>query len=124
MAGTWELMKRFTFEASHMLPRHDGKCKRLHGHSWSLTVCVKGGTLHQTGPKQGMLVDYGDISAQVKPLIDGFLDHWHLNDTVDPNPTSEVIAKWVFDKLKPLLPGLDWVVVGETCTCECRYYGD
>lgn len=119
----WELSKRFTFEASHRLPAHDGKCARLHGHSWVLTVVVAGGSLHEAGPKKGMLVDYYDLAQAVRPLVEGHLDHWHLNDTVDPNPTSEVIARWVYDKLKPLLPGLDRVAVAETCTCECTYHG-
>jgi 6-pyruvoyltetrahydropterin/6-carboxytetrahydropterin synthase len=37
------------------------------------------------------------------------------------NPTSEMIAKWVWDRLSPALPGLALVTVHETCTSRCEY---
>ena len=120
----WELTKTFRFEASHRLPHHDGNCARLHGHSWSLTVCLSGHTLRSSGPKAGMLVDYGAIKAAASPLL-AELDHAHLNDVLD-NPTSERVAKLCFDRLRSRLaaPGLlAWVEIGETCTTACRYHG-
>lgn len=116
------MTKEFRFEASHRLPHHDGKCNRLHGHSWRLTVCVGGDRLASDGPKRGMLMDYGDITAVVKPIVDG-LDHSHLNDTID-NPTSEAVAEHVFGLISGALPPccrLVWVEIGETCTTCCRY---
>lgn len=117
----WTLEKDFTFEASHRLPGHDGKCVRLHGHSWKGTVIVRGGTLHEEGPKKGMLVDYGDIKAAINPIVEGYLDHWHLNDTVSVNPTSENIARWVYKQLVGRLPGLAAVRIEETCTSRATY---
>lgn len=67
------LSKEFRFEASHVLPKHPGKCSRLHGHSWVLTVSVEGPVTKESG----FVMDYADISAMVKPLIDR-LDHRHL----------------------------------------------
>jgi 6-pyruvoyltetrahydropterin/6-carboxytetrahydropterin synthase len=68
-----ELRKTFRFEASHVLPRHPGKCSRLHGHSWVLHVCVEGIPDSYTG----FVMDYADLSRVVKPLI-AMLDHRHL----------------------------------------------
>jgi 6-pyruvoyl tetrahydropterin synthase/QueD family protein len=68
-----ELTKEFRFEASHILPKHPGRCSRLHGHSWKLLVNVEG----PINPQTGFVQDFADISAIVKPLIE-HLDHHHL----------------------------------------------
>lgn len=68
------ISKRFTFEASHVLPRHPGKCSRLHGHSWVLTVSVQGPIDEETG----FVVDYGDLSELVNREVISRLDHTHL----------------------------------------------
>ncbi len=121
--GPWFLTKRFVFEASHRLPKHDGKCARLHGHSWVLWVRVGGAELRETGAKQGMVIDYSDLKAAVQPLVDDFLDHWHLNDSLKmESPTSERVAHWVFHQLQPKLPGLVSVGIEETCTAHCEYW--
>lgn len=116
------LTKEFRFEAAHRLPRHDGKCARLHGHSWKMRVVVQGENLQPSGPKVGMLQDYADISKVVNPLIESALDHHYLNETLGiSDPTSEHVALWAFNTLKPILPGLVAIEVDETCTCSCRY---
>ena len=119
----YTLKKEFRFEAAHKLPAHDGKCQRLHGHSWRMQVVLQGDRLVTAGPKQGMLKDYGDVSAAVKPLIEQCLDHHYLNETIPSieNPTSENIAKWVFEQLQPIIPELVAVTIFETCTSECTY---
>ena len=119
---SYTLTKSATFEASHILPHHDGKCARLHGHSWKVTVEVSGDTLHRDGVKAGMLTDYGDISAPLKRLVEGSLDHWHLNDSTGlESPTSELLATWVFEALRGEIPGLSAVTIEETCTSRCTY---
>jgi 6-pyruvoyltetrahydropterin/6-carboxytetrahydropterin synthase len=116
------LKKTFRFEAAHRLPHHDGKCKRLHGHSWIATVEVAGHALQLNGPAQGMVVDYGTISAAMRPLLDEYLDHHFLNETLDiENPTSEHVAEWLYDRLRVRLQGLVAVTVEETCTAACEY---
>ena len=123
MSEDWLIYKEFRFEAAHQLPHHDGKCRRLHGHSWVGRVYVSGNTLIQDGPKQGMIMDYADIKDYVYPLVEDYLDHYNLNDTTGlENPTSEEIARWVFDKLEEAgLAGLHSVEIRETCTAGCRY---
>lgn len=124
--ATYTLKKKFTFEAAHYLPNHDGKCQRLHGHSWIGWVVLEGEELQRKGPKQGMLVDYGDVSARLKPLVDEYLDHHHLNQSIPEmvNPTSENIAKWVYDQLSGTLRHLRAVEIEETCTSSCTYRPD
>jgi len=118
----FRLEKQFRFEASHQLPNHDGKCARLHGHSWIGRAVVEGVELHTTGPKVGMLIDYADINEPVKRLVEAYLDHYHLNESTGlVNPTSEELALWIFNRLKPLITGLSAIVIEETCTSRCEY---
>ena len=118
----WTLEKEFRFEASHRLPHHGGKCARLHGHSWRVRVVCSSGELHQFGPRVGMVLDYGDISEIMKPILENFLDHYHLNESLAlENPTSEEVARWIFKKIKPLLPTLNTIILEETCTSRCSY---
>src|SRR5260221_11897635 len=117
-----ELRKSFQFEAAHLLPLlpENHKCRRLHGHSFSVEVVVAG----QSDPKLGWLMDYGEISAAFK-LIWEKLDHYYLNEIPGlENPTSEVVAVWIWKKLKPKLPWLTEVFVAETCTDRGVYRGE
>jgi len=116
-----KLSKTFSFEAAHDLPTFpDGhKCRRLHGHSFKFDVVVEG----EVAPEKGYLIDYGDIKVAAAPIIKQ-LDHYYLNDIEGlANPTSEVLAKWLYGKLKPALPMLSAIVVYETCTSMCEYSG-
>jgi len=116
-----ELRKTFQFEAAHLLPHlpDDHKCRRLHGHSFQVEIAVGG----PCDPVLGWLIDYAVISEAFRPLWEQ-LDHRYLNvvDGLD-NPTSEMIAVWIWDRLKPGLPLLTEVVVAETCTARCVYRG-
>lgn len=116
------LAKTFTFEAAHHLPSFpDGhKCRRLHGHSFRVDVIVAG----PVDPQRGYLIDYGDIKAAAEPII-ARLDHCLLNEIEGlQNPTSEMIAVWIWRQLRPALPLLAEIVVHETCTSRCEYRGD
>jgi len=120
--NVFTLRKRFTFEAAHYLPDHDGKCRRLHGHSWVGWVEVGGDDLEETGPKRGMIVDYGDISGAIRTMVDTYLDHYCLNDTLDiPVTSSEAIARWIFHHILPSGLPLTAVTIEETCTSSCTY---
>jgi len=69
-----------------------------------------------------MVMDFGDVSRAMKDLLETKLDHYHLNDTTGlENPTSEELARWIYDWIKPNLPHLVAVEVDETCTSSCRY---
>lgn len=90
-----------------------------------MEVEVRGATLQKTGPKQGMLADFGDLKRVVQPVVDGWLDHFYLNETLGlENPTSEEVAYWVFNKIEPAIPGLVAVHIHETCTSACCYKPD
>ncbi len=116
------LTKRATFEASHQLPHHDGKCARLHGHSWQVVVEVRGETLRTDGPQRGMLVDFYRIGEPLRKLVEAKLDHYHLNESTGlANPTSEELARWIYDRLALEVPLLAAVVVEETCTARAEY---
>ncbi len=120
----YSLEKSFRFEASHQLPHHDGKCRRLHGHSWIGKLFVAGSSLvpDDGGAKAGMLVDYGDLSSAITPLVEDYLDHHHLNETTQlENPTSEHLARWIYDKMKSVIPLLVAVRIEETCTSAAEY---
>lgn len=121
----WTLEKEFSFEASHQLPDHDGKCARLHGHSWRGRLVCRESSLQTSGPKSGMLVDFGEMKAAIEDVLENKLDHYHLNDSLEMRaPTSEAVAKWIFEKLKSKLPLLVAVIIEETCSTRCTYEPD
>src|SRR6185295_4879994 len=117
-----ELSKQFTFEAAHSLPNVPAghKCARLHGHSFRVEVTVKG----PVDPRTGWLMDFAELKALFKPLEEQ-LDHRHLNEIPGlENSTSENIARWIWQRLKPQLATLHAVTVHETCTSKCVYRGE
>jgi 6-pyruvoyltetrahydropterin/6-carboxytetrahydropterin synthase len=117
-----EIFREFTFEAAHRLPLvPDGhKCARLHGHSFRVELHVGG----EVDPRTGWIVDFADITAAFAPIREQ-LDHRYLNDIEGlENPTSEVLARWIWERTQPLLPGLARVVVRETCNTGCVYAAD
>lgn len=116
------LQKEFRFEAGHELVHHDGKCKNPHGHSYLLTVTLQSQQLVSSGPKTNMVTDFSDISKAVKPMIETYLDHKWLNETLESDsPSAEFIAKWVYDHLKDKLPHLHSITIAETETSRVIY---
>ncbi len=117
-----EIYKEFNFEAAHLLPNvpPGHKCGRLHGHSFRVEV-------HVAGPLDsslGWVMDYADIKTLVKPVI-AQLDHYYLNDIPGlENPTSEIIARWLWLQIKVKLPQINKIIVKETCTSGCIYTGE
>ena len=116
-----EIFKEFTFEAAHRLPHvpPGHKCHRLHGHSFRVRVYVAG----PVDERLGWVVDFADLKDAFAPLH-AQLDHNYLNEVPGlDNPTSEVLAVWIWDRLVSALPGLSRVRVRETCTSGCDYRG-
>ena len=116
-----EIFKAFHIEAAHRLPNVPAghKCARLHGHSFKVELVVSG----ELGAESGWVMDFADVKRAFQPLYDR-LDHHYLNDIEGlENPTSERLATWIWERLKPTLPLLSAVVVHETCTSGCRYTG-
>jgi 6-pyruvoyltetrahydropterin/6-carboxytetrahydropterin synthase len=115
-----EVFKGFTIEAAHRLPNvpEGHKCRRLHGHSFHIEVWVQG----DTDPHTGWVMDFGDISTAFAPLFDQ-LDHRYLNEIEGlTNPTSEILARLVWERVS--IQGLSKIVVHETCTSGCVYQGE
>ena len=117
-----ELSKTFRFDAGHHLPNvgADHKCARPHGHSYRVTVVVAGEVDAQTG----WVMDFSEIKRVFEPLVTQ-LDHTNLND-VDglANPTSELIAKWFWDRARSEIGQLRSVTVSETASSSCTYRGE
>ena len=117
-----DIFKVFTLEAAHRLPNvpEGHKCARLHGHSFRVEVHLSGAI----GEHSGWLMDYADVKKAFQPIHDR-LDHHYLNDIEGlDNPTSERLAVWIWEQLKPALPLLSEIVVHETCTAGSRYRGE
>ena len=116
------MTKTFSFDAAHFLPNvPDGhKCKRMHGHSFRFKVHLLG----ELDPHLGWVMDFADLKSVVKPLVYQYLDHYLLNDVPGlQNPTSENLAIWLWNQLKPKLSLLVKITVYETCTSSCSYSG-
>jgi 6-pyruvoyltetrahydropterin/6-carboxytetrahydropterin synthase len=116
-----KIYKEFDFEAAHRLPNvpEGHKCARLHGHSFHVKIYAEG----EVDSGSGWVMDFADISAAFKPIW-AQLDHHYLNEVEGlDNPTSENIAIWIWQHLKPALPLLSEVEVRETCTSGCVYRG-
>lgn len=86
--------KSFTFDAAHQLPWHQGKCQRLHGHTYSLDVTVAG-VLNE----DGIVVDFDDLARIVGRSVIEKYDHQNLNDFFE-NPTAELLASSFFKILE------------------------
>jgi 6-pyruvoyltetrahydropterin/6-carboxytetrahydropterin synthase len=117
-----EIFKEFTIEAAHWLPNvpAEHKCHRLHGHSFHIRIHVSG----PVDPVLGWVLDFADIKAAFHTIEDE-IDHRCLNEVRGlENPTSENLARWLWERLKPSLPALSQIVVQETCMSGCIYTGE
>jgi 6-pyruvoyltetrahydropterin/6-carboxytetrahydropterin synthase len=114
------LERSYRFEAAHVLPNvpPGHKCARMHGHSYEIVVAIEG----DLDPVRGWVMDFAAIDELVQPLVRD-LDHRVLNE-IDglANPTSELLAAWLWHRLAPALP-LCEIVVSETPTSRCIYRG-
>ncbi|RLA00040.1 MAG: 6-carboxytetrahydropterin synthase QueD, partial [Gammaproteobacteria bacterium] len=117
------ITKIFKFEAAHFLPNHEGKCKNTHGHSYKLEVTIKGIVL-TSGPEQGMVIDYGNLSAIIDEHVIQKLDHCLLND-VFHNPTAEYmvwsIAEWLEKPINTSSRQVIKLRLWETDTCYAEW---
>ncbi len=117
-----DIYKEFTIEAAHRLPNVPSghKCARLHGHSFKIRLVLSG----EVAEPAGWVMDFAEVKTAFAPIYDQ-LDHHYLNDIPGlENPTSENLARWVWQKLKPSLAALSAVEIKETCTSGCIYRGD
>ena len=116
-----KIFKEFRFEAAHRLPNvpEGHKCARLHGHSFLIKVEVEG----PVGADSGWVMDFSKITDAFNPIL-ARLDHYYLNEIPGlENPTSEVLARWIWNELHPKLAELSTIEIRETCTSGCIYNG-
>jgi len=115
------LERSYRFEAAHFLPKvpPGHKCARMHGHSYQILVVIEG----EVDPERGWVMDFAEIDDHANPLVKQ-LDHQILNE-IDglANPTSELLAVWWWQHLRPSLPQLVEVVVSETESSRCVFRG-
>ncbi len=116
------IIKEFEFDAAHYLPEYNGKCEKLHGHTYKLVVKVDGKPDHE-----GMVIDFIKLKNLVKDRILNQLDHALINDII-PNPSAECISMWVWKQLVEELTTPNYklveVEVWETKTSGCVYRGE
>ncbi len=115
-----EISRVFYVEAAHRLPNvaEGHKCGRLHGHSYRITLHIEG----EVDPHTGWIMDFGEVDDAWKPIHEA-LDHRFLNEVEGlQNPTSEVLARWVMERVKLPKGRVAAVTISETCTAECTVY--
>lgn len=115
----YELKQHFQIESARFLPHLEKShpCSRMHGHSFKIILRL----VDDLDPKLGWVIDYNDIQKAMKPILEQ-IDHRVLNEVAGlENPTSELLAKWIYDKALPLLPMLKSVSILETTSTECTY---
>jgi 6-pyruvoyltetrahydropterin/6-carboxytetrahydropterin synthase len=122
MAVRTEISRSYHIEAAHRLPNvaPGHKCARLHGHSFEITLHVRG----ELAPKLGWILDFAEIDRAFEPLF-AQLDHNYLNDVPGlDNPTSELLARWVLERVRLPAGRLHAVSIAETCSSRCTVYAD
>lgn len=85
------------FDAAHYLPKHEGKCKNLHGHTWKIEIEISGSTLHD-----GMIIDFSNLKEVIERSVLNTLDHRCINDLGFlqlQNPTAENLAIWIRERM-------------------------
>jgi 6-pyruvoyltetrahydropterin/6-carboxytetrahydropterin synthase len=121
MADVVEVVKDFSFEAAHFLPNvpEGHKCRRIHGHSFRGEIAVRG----PIDARLGWVVDFADLKRAVDPIVSE-LDHYLLNDIAGlENPTSELLAIWIWKRVATHVANLHRVTIEETCSSRCHYFG-
>ena len=116
-----KITQAFAFEAAHYLPNvpESHRCRRMHGHSYRVELSLE----ESIDPHSGFVVDFFEVEATFAPIL-AMLDHQCLNDIEGlENPTAELIATWIWDRIKAALPQLRSVRLYETPNCWAEYEG-
>ena len=119
----YEITIETHFSSAHRLRQYNGECERLHGHNWSVEVSIASEKLSDLG----MVVDFKELKEKTNALMDRF-DHQYLNEVppfTELNPTTENIARYIFDELSKIINTdslrVSKVTVWESPTC-CACY--
>ena len=116
----YRLKVESNFSSAHNLRAYKGKCEDLHGHNWKIEAVAESDDLD----KVGMVMDFKLIKNKLNNILEK-LDHKYLNK-IKPfdkiNPTSENIARFIYESLKPKISGLKSITVWENPTSCATYY--
>jgi len=115
----FELTVESHFSSAHRLLNYEGKCENVHGHNWRVEITVAGENLD----KSGMLIDFKILKSILNDVVEE-LDHKNLNDLEafkDISPSSENIARYIYEELREKLPLLKQVSVWETEKAKATY---
>lgn len=112
------LNKIFELDCAHFLPKYNGKCERLHGHTYRVIVSIRG----DVDPESGLVMDFTEMKKIFKDRIYKKLDHTLLNDFIS-NPSAENISIWIWNELKDFMP-ICKITVYETPTSYAEYEGE
>ncbi len=116
----YEVKIETSFSAAHHLLNYKGKCENMHGHNWKVEVALKGDILD----KSNILVDFKVLKKEVNAIID-YLDHKDINELPEfkgVSPSSETIAKYIYEKVEEKFTNVSKVSVYETPTSCATYY--
>jgi 6-pyruvoyltetrahydropterin/6-carboxytetrahydropterin synthase len=120
----FELSVEVSFSAAHQLRGYKGKCENMHGHNWKVQVSVMSEDLNDID----LVIDFHDLKKMAREVI-APLDHAYLNDIfpfTEKNPSSENMAKWIFDCMKKKIADnavrVSAVTVWESDTSSATYY--
>lgn len=120
----FELMIESHFSAAHQLRGYNGDCEKIHGHNWKIQVYVLANKLNEID----IAIDFHELKDLTEEVI-APLDHSFLNEIfpfTEKNPSSENIAKWIFDSLKKKVNDgnihLSAVTVWESETASATYF--
>jgi 6-pyruvoyltetrahydropterin/6-carboxytetrahydropterin synthase len=120
----FELMIETHFSSAHQLRGYKGKCERVHGHNWKVQVYILAERLNEID----ITIDFHDLKKMTEEIV-GQLDHSFLNDIfpfTEKNPSSENIAKWIYDSLRKRIDNddisLSAVTVWESETASATYF--
>jgi 6-pyruvoyltetrahydropterin/6-carboxytetrahydropterin synthase len=124
----WKLHTEFKFDAAHFIEGYDGKCGRMHGHSYKVHVEALSDTLHASKylDSDDMVCDFRELKWAGKGAEKGGLDHTVLNEELTVNPTAERIAEFIYKQTKQRIPDdVDLkITVWETESCWVEYTED
>ncbi len=115
------LTKTFTFDSAHNLIKYNGKCERLHGHTYRLDVTIQGRL-----NSEEMVLDFVEFKSIVKDNVIDLIDHTYLNDILE-QPSTENLVLWIWNKLSPLFDSDNYklfeIKLWETQTSSVSFRG-
>ena len=116
----YEIKTQAFFSSAHHLLNYDGECENQHGHNWMVEVYVRGNELD----KSNILIDYKVLKRELNAVL-SLLDHKDVNEIPElkgESPSSEMIARFIYNKLKERVVQLSKVSVWETQTSCASYF--